>query len=330
VAVNDIKLNIGVKATLSMIGLFAISTILISLSFTLTAGSGWIQLDSLLHSDYEYSAVVEKPIGIDDYYFYEAGIAFTVSREAQFRINAEILMQPERAEYSSSVAWSAEKLRAGAVAITDNIAETYGLIVGDNLYSKHRVTDVIEEYTIEQVVSAAANSGIDGNTASAGIIIIGFDNNYAGNIAHKTIVFFDESVAELARQHGIYPLDITYRDDEIVSTIRNLLPPVLLAIILAVSVSILLSWRLCNCMKIIFKRLLILGYSHQSLVSAWNKEHMLIYAIPMLFSLLVTSIGTHILIGDSITLIQPCLIFIFQAIVGIELCRSRRKSIERS
>ena len=61
---------------------FTLVSLIISILFLFSINRECIQLNSLLHSDYEYSVKADNPMYKNDYYFFNAGIDFTLSDDS--------------------------------------------------------------------------------------------------------------------------------------------------------------------------------------------------------------------------------------------------------
>lgn len=229
------------------------------------------QLSSLLRSDYTFSVNTMNPVLKDDYYQFDAGIAYAVSSDSKTAINAEILMQSINSDYTNLIDWNAEKLDIHEVAITEGIARANGLKVGDTLYSKHIVDGVIYEYAIKQILPEITSSRITGTGEySRGIIIMGYDERYIENIKHKSIAFTNETLGELTAKTSGTPENIIYRTDEITAVLLRLLPYLLLFCVLSILLVTMLVYMTKRAVKYNFKRLAILGFRKRDIDSAYK------------------------------------------------------------
>ena len=145
---KQINLHMDRKRASLVMLFFALALVFNGVLAILSIGKNLAQISSLLRSDYEYSVTMRDPILQDDYYQFEAGISYSLSRESQTSLNAEILMQTGDSLYTTSVDWNAEQLSKYGVAISDGMARRYGLKLGDLLYSKHIVDGTIHELSL--------------------------------------------------------------------------------------------------------------------------------------------------------------------------------------
>jgi hypothetical protein len=324
---REVQLHIEAKISLFSVLLFSILSISLSFLFIVPTNNQWIQLISLIRAPYDYTAIIDKPIGVDDYYVYESGIVFMVSTTSDFRINAEILMQTDGSDYSPLMPLPREHLDAHEVAISQNIAVANGLKTGDKLFSKHLVSSRSTEYTIKQILLASIAPQSEKARYSDGVILMGFDEAYVSNIAHRIVVFSSSRVMDLSDIYGVYPFSIEYRSDVIWNTIKDLISPTLIAILSSIIVVLLQSCFFARCCRHNYKRLLLLGYPERDTRSVWNHSFLLIGIGSAAISFLFAETGIVIFIksGTVLTLV----ILLVQVVAQFTLCHRFRLNIER-
>ena len=117
---------------------------------------GFCQLDSLLHSHYEYSANTQDKESSNCYIQYDAEIDFLIAEDALTCLNAEVIMQSDTSIYTDIVDWGVQRLSVNGIAISKGLSLSSKLKLGDKLFSKH-LADGKERsytvYTVEQIVS---------------------------------------------------------------------------------------------------------------------------------------------------------------------------------
>jgi len=263
---THINLHIAGGKILLMIVIFSLISFLLCLFATLTTNAKFAQLKALWHSDYSYSATTQQSVGRDDYYQFNAGISFTLSPNANASLNADILMQTDTSEYTNTVYWNANKLSTFGVAISRGLAIANNLDIGDKLYSKHNVNGEICEYFVEQILPEVSSSrNLVRTNYSAGIIIMGYDSQYVDNISHIVIVYTNDPIEELSKKYTASPENILYRDNEIISVCKVLVPYVAIFILLSVLNTVELVFSLTKCIAQNFRRLIMLGFSSKEL-----------------------------------------------------------------
>ena len=269
---GTLNLHIDKQKALFAIVFFVLITALVTIVIVISTNSHFAQLNSLWHSEYKYSAIAEKPIGQDDYFQYNAGISFAYSPDSQFSINTDIVMQTGMSDYTNMVHWNANSLSSFGIAITNSIARSSKLSVGDALYSKHIVSGIMCEYTIEQILPEVNRLRVTEQTNLAdGIIVMGYDELYADSISHSTIFFSREPFEKLSEEHSVSPTGIIYRDDEITSVISKIIPFLVAMTLFSIATSFIMAAFITKNVSHNFRRLITLGYDKKMLNVSYNR-----------------------------------------------------------
>lgn len=267
-----LNLHIDRKRTLLLIVFFSVISILLSVITSVSTNKDFIQLNSLIHSDYEYTAIMQKPIDQDNYYQFNAGVYFATAPHAENRLNVEILMQAIEVEYTDLVYWNAGELGTYDVAISQSIADDNGLEIGDKLYSKHIVDGAVYEYSVVEILPDVANIRVsEEKNYSAGIIIMGFDKQYVDNITHHSLVFTKEPVDVLASQYSDMPESMLYRTDEILTVSKELLPYLILFVVLSALNMAGLVFFITKEVTTNYRRLIMLGFEKKMLNESYKR-----------------------------------------------------------
>lgn len=261
-----VNLHMSRKRTLFLIASFSLVSLVLSLFVALSIKPNLMQLNSLLHSDYLYSATVSEVAMPDAYFQYNAGIGFTNSADARTGINADVVMQTGESEYTETVFWNADKMSENEVAISESLAKAYGLKVGRLIYSKHIVDGTIHEYVIDQILPDVTSIRVQGGqTYSEGIIVMGFDPSYAENVTHDTLLFTSEDINVLSNVASGSLSNIIYREDETKNVCTEMSPYYLLMVVLSIALIIGLITMLKKSVAYNFKRLITLGFYQKGL-----------------------------------------------------------------
>lgn len=260
------------KYILGCIAAFLATFLLITLAVSVAVGADMSQLNTLLQSKYEYSAIAQRSTLENTYYQYNAGISFTISEDSKTRFNAEVLMQTEEGHYSDAIYWNTTKLTCDGVAVSKNIADRHGLNVGDTIFSKHIVDGVTKAYIIEEILPSVTSARISGNSKhSNGIIVMGYDEQYTANISYSCIIFTNEPIEVLEEECSEMPTDILYRVDEIITIVMRILPYLLVYIIVAAVLVVIAMVFLSKSVAGNFKRLASNGADFGALNHAYYK-----------------------------------------------------------
>lgn len=255
------------KAAISSF-LSALILLVLMFVFILSVNYDADELNSLLRSDYSYSAIMQNSVHENDYYQFNASIEFALSIDDMIGLNADVLMQTQDTEYTEIVCWNADLLNKKGIAVSKNLAKSNGLGIGDKLYSKNVVNGEICGYTIEQIIPEAFSVGSEKITVRKdGMIIMGFDEQYAENISHNSIVFTDKPIGSLS-EIGM-PENIIYREDKIAASMCRIAPYLFAVGAASAFLMIALVVLLTNYARENFKRLMILGFEKRKLNAAY-------------------------------------------------------------
>lgn len=267
---NRIALHAEQRKTIITSLAFSLISFFLMLILILSVNKDAIQLNSLLHSDYDYSVTMQDTVRKDDYYQFNAGIEFTLSADANTSLNADIVMQSKDSLYTDMVSWNAEPLSTNGVAVSENVAKSNNLHIGDKLYSKHIVNGESCEYVIEQLLPEAVSVRVTNDmNHSDGIIIMGYDERYIENITHSSILFTKDPINELSAIGSLE--NIVYRDDEIMLSLRSIIPYLVVLSIVSIVTSVAFTILLTKSVSSNFRRLIILGFDRKQLNTAFYR-----------------------------------------------------------
>lgn len=246
--------------------------LLISLAVSIAVSIDMFQLNALSRSKYEYSATAQHSTLENTYYQYNAGISFTTTEKSQTRLNIEVLMQTEEGPYSDVIYWNTTKLNSDGVAVSKNVADRHGLNVGDTIFSKHIVDGITKAYIIEKILPVVTSARVSGNGKdSDGIIVMGYDEQYAANISYSCIIFTSEPIEVVAEGCSEMPTDILHRQDEIITVVMRILPYLLCYILGAAALVVIAMIFLSKSVASNFKRLASNGANFGALNHAYYK-----------------------------------------------------------
>lgn len=306
---------------------FTLVSLIISILFLFSINRECIQLNSLLHSDYEYSVKADNPMYKNDYYFFNAGIDFTLSDDSPKSINADIIMQTNNSSYTDDLYWNTSALSVNGVAISNNIAKKYNLNIGDILYSKHIVNDSICDYRIEKIVPEVSNVRTSGNNTNNGIVIMGYDESYISNISHYSLVFTNVSIAKLSENNSLK--DIVYRDDEILTILKRILPYFMIFAIVSVASVIAFIAIIKKYVSHYYRRLIMLGTNRKHLNFSYYRltcglgaiSIVVSFALSLIFVFLVCFSPIKLAVNATMTLIESITLLSASSISNKQLWR---------
>ncbi|NLT47750.1 MAG: hypothetical protein GXX92_04990 [Clostridiales bacterium] len=264
---------------------FAVLSSLLILAIAISTGTNLGQMIILQKSRYEYSATLQKPTGRDDYYKIDAGIGFALEKDSTVGLNADVLMQTEVSEYTDSVAWNAVRLGEHEIAISSNLARSSRLNIGDKLFSKHTVDDIMYEYTISQLLPfISSTNGIEEHAFSDGVIIMGYDSRYVDNISHYTMIFTEEPVSSSIFSRTDMPSNLIYREDVVGNIKRIIFPYFSTFALLSILITVIFAYLLSRTISHNFRRYIMLGFGKKKL----DRSYRYLVTRSFLLSILIT------------------------------------------
>lgn len=267
---SNVKLHLNRKSAAAYTAAFLAIFLLLTIIVAIPTKGDLAQMLSFMRSSYVYSAIAPSSTADDAYLQYNAGISFSLFADAKAGINAEIVMQTADAKYTDVVDWNAERLGEHGIAVSENISNKYKISVGDKLYSKNIIDGEVYEYTVEAILPAVTYTrGLQDDYHADGIIVMGYDEQYASSITNTCIVFTEAPLETLMLQCSSMPKDIIYREDEIASSFGGI-APYMAVYFLAVAVSMVVF--VVFFVKRIahnFRRLVMLGFEKKALNRAY-------------------------------------------------------------
>lgn len=267
---SNVKLHLNRKSAAAYTAAFLAIFLLLTIIVAIPTKGDLAQMLSFMRSSYVYSAIVPSSTADDAYLQYNAGISFSLSADAKTGINAEIVMQTADAKYTDVVDWNAERLGEHGIAVSENISNKYKISVGDKLYSKNIIDGEVYGYTVEAILPAITYTrGLQDDYRADGIIVMGYDEQYASSITNTCIVFTEAPLETLMLQCSSMPEDIIYREDEIASSFGGIAPYMAVYfLVTAVSMVVFVVFFVKR-LAYIFRRLVMLGFEKKALNRAY-------------------------------------------------------------
>ncbi|MDE6708101.1 MAG: hypothetical protein K2K06_08705 [Oscillospiraceae bacterium] len=314
---NRIALHIETKKIALVTLLFTIASLLLNLFLIISVNRDCVQMNALLPSDYDYSVTTQEPVCENDYYQFNASIDFAISDDATTSLNVDIVMQSADTQYTDLVYWNADTLSTYGIAVSKNLAKSYGLHLGDKLYSKHIVNGTDCEYTVEQILPEVVNvRASKGKGYSSGIIIMGFDEQYIDNITHSSVVFTKDSIDELSTKYLGTPENIVYRQDEISDILLSITPYLVVFCAFSAAITILLVIMLTKYASHNFRRLIMLGFEKKRLNQSYFR---LVYGYGIISIVAVLTLSSSVFLLVELSTVKVVLLMIIPFIELITL-----------
>ena len=310
---STVNLHTSHKATITVVLIAIILLFGLNVVSIFTIEKGFAQFKSLLLSDYSYSATMNHELDTDDYICFDAGISFKLSEEAKTSINADVIMQSDSAHYTDKIYWNVKPLNAYEIAISSDIARENDLKVGDILFSKHVVDGIVREYQVAEIIRDASCVRIESTDTIKSFIIIGYDEQYVDNISHIHLIFTSEDVGSLYNYSNSTLANVVYREDEMISLIRIVLPYLVVLILSVASIIVVEEYYLNRNLSYNFKRLMILGFGKHELNVDYYKS-IIGYSLLSISIVLIASVFLALIMKTTTVM---CIYFVFLFVLEI-------------
>ncbi len=311
---NSISLHSDPRRILFIAVSFSLMLSLVIISVIYSASPYLTQYYSLCQSSYSCSVTVRDSVDCNGFFQFDAGISFMLAADSNTRLNADVIMQNSHSCYSEAVNWAADELDVHSVAVSGNLVRACGLSVGDCLYSKNVVDGKIYEYSIAQILpDTTGMRTVSENDYCNGIIIMGYDELYVSNVAHRTIAFVSGNVEAFLKESSD-PGEIIYRKDELASAAGRIALFAVPGMVLIALLTVALVYTLARPVKSNYRRLIMQGFDKHRLNRAFYRS----IWIPSLISFLL-SLGISLLIFSILRTGSFIVLLCFLGILLIEI-----------
>ncbi len=274
------------------------------------------EIESLSNSSFQYGYVLNYRSGLqNEYIFPNSDILLYTDKDKNHRIAASTAMEISDHEYTkSSLIFSSNpiSLQQNDISVSQNIADDYGIAVGDVLYAEMPFSTELQPVVVKAVTQS--DYGIDrpNENARLGIVLFGYIPEYENNVRSKYVVFSGESLAE---QLAVFPqiVSSTFSRSSIMKEVQTAVIPFVLWFALTVLVVVLVQW-FC-----IFRQSMkSLAIRRRKGMTIWQIT--IVYITEMLLWFAVPIIGSCIVMGRHIGAVsvekQMLLLGITAALVG--------------
>lgn len=152
------------------------------------------QIETYNNSGYSIAYILNYKSSLSNEYVYaDKDILLYVDHDTKKRVAASCLMYDIDTEYNIKCNLELNEKEA---IISKNIAEYYGLEIGDNLLASFPYSEDTYEIVIKEIYDTEYDFGNPSIENNVGVIYIGYDKEYVENTLCKYIVFSEKSEAE--------------------------------------------------------------------------------------------------------------------------------------
>ena len=166
------------------------------------------QLEFYDKNEYQYTYKVSSSVKKNDYLYGET-IYFYADSDMRVSLLGDCVMSLDDSEYNEETPFAvSEKLGARELAISFNLAQQHGLKVGSKVYSKHNVKNIVEEYTIAEMLPVCYGITRVDYDINRGVILIGYDIEYMTNTNYPCIAFSKNDPSTLIQNSGVALIEL--------------------------------------------------------------------------------------------------------------------------
>lgn len=192
------KLNKWLRAFLNIKHIMAIFIAMCFFSSSMLLYSSSIKSISnyqrfLKTRNYNYSITIDKDLGVDCYAYYNKNITFSKMSNLNTTINAIVLMETGSEHTKNDFLNGYDvALKENEVLISANLAKQNKLKIGTYIYSKSKVTTLVEKYIVKDIIDDVYGFRKNDIDKDKGIIITGKASQYLENIETNYLYFYYE------------------------------------------------------------------------------------------------------------------------------------------
>ena len=170
------------------------------------------QLEFYDNNEYQYIYIVSNSSKVNDYLYGEP-IYFYADSDMKNSLLGDCVMSLDDSEYNQETPLAvSKKLSNREVALSFNLAQRHGLKVGSKVYSKHNIKNIVEEYTVAEILPVCYGIRRVDYDINRGVILMGYDEDYKANTDYPYIAFSANDPSALIQSSGIALIDLISKD----------------------------------------------------------------------------------------------------------------------
>ena len=160
------------------------------------------QIDFLNGGDYQYTYQTTSSTKENDY-LNCSSVYFYTDNGLSNSLLGDCLMGLENSTYNAETPIQLnKKLGSREIALSYNLAKQHNLGIGSKVYSKHNIKNVIEEYTIAEILPVSYGILRVDYNINYGVMLIGCDEDYISNTNYSYVGFSQEDPSNLIQANG--------------------------------------------------------------------------------------------------------------------------------
>ena len=153
-------------------------------------------------NEYQYTYRISSSVKENDYLYGES-IYFYTDKNLSISLLGDCVMSLDDTKYTENTPLALSKaLGKREIALSYNLAKQHNLGIGSKVYSKHNIRNVIEEYTVAEILPVCYGITLVDYEINRGVMLIGYDSDYAEYTDYTYIAFSKEDPTSLIQNSG--------------------------------------------------------------------------------------------------------------------------------
>ena len=160
------------------------------------------QIEFYDSNEYQYTYRISSPVKENDYLYGES-IYFYTDKNLSISLLGDCVMSLDDTKYTENTPLTLSKsLGKREIALSCNLAKQHNLSIGSKVYSKHNIRNVIEEYTVAEILPVCYGITFVDYEINRGVMLIGYDSDYLEYTDYTYIAFSEEDPTSLIQNSG--------------------------------------------------------------------------------------------------------------------------------
>lgn len=153
-------------------------------------------------NEYQYTYRISSPVKENDYLYGES-IYFYTDTNLSVSLLGDCVMSLDDTKYTENTPLVlSNTLGKREIALSYNLAKQHNLSVGSKVYSKHNIRNVVEEYTVAEILPVCYGIMFVDYEINRGVMLIGYDSDYVEYTDYTYIAFSKEDPTSLIQNSG--------------------------------------------------------------------------------------------------------------------------------
>ena len=153
-------------------------------------------------NEYQYTYRISSSVKENDYLYGES-IYFYTDTNLSVSLLGDCVMSLDDTKYTEDTPLVlSNTLEKREIALSYNLAKQHNLSTGSKVYSKHNIRNVVEEYTVAEILPVCYGITFVDYEINRGVMLIGYDSDYVEYTDYTYIAFSKEDPTSLIQNSG--------------------------------------------------------------------------------------------------------------------------------